>query len=497
MARSHMLTALGSLVGAALVSLATVPAVADMGHPAVHRARQALSRYDIEGDGSTQVIASLGRAIAEMEQPPDRREARFLRAMAAADLVLIAHATGRGSLTARVAEAFGVGEDELTARVASELGKLSVGVYAAAADDAAGALRAMKALGAGEEVDWTRRSGPRSDLLYVAAVRRALEDDAEDGTPELATLAADPCAEDGEDGCSDPLRRFAGADRRAIAAVVRARQARARLGEAARAGDPFPRALEARLAQDERALGEAVLTPAPPLPDDLGLTGAPQDAATPAVDLVLVVREGEVHYGWTPRVRVAEDGEVQVGAAGRPILPETAKLPIPRDFRPAVTAIDALTPKLQQLVEDGRPRLGLGAPPDLPAHVACRVLHSAEDAGLVPVVLLGRATDGTARGVPVQVRDVRKGPEGKPAVRVFVRLGGYTVRTSAGKRDVPRVRDESGSLRFDLQGLDEAAGSRPPPTASLDFMAVAAMGPVLQAAYRVAPAREALQLLIP
>ncbi|MFW6023976.1 MAG: hypothetical protein ACOC9O_04440, partial [Myxococcota bacterium] len=282
----------------------------------------------------------------------------------------------------------------------------------------------------------------------------------------------------------------------AVAALIEGREAVARLRAAGRSGDPFPRALDSRLATDAQALRGAVLTPTPFLPDDAPAVAAPEEGAPAMAHLVLAVRNGELRYGWTPQVRVDDDEQMQLGAPGRPMLPEMRAIALPGDFRPAVRAVKGLSDKLQEVGETDGATVALTASEDLVGHVVARVLHAAMDAGMRPTMLAGRAADGTARGVPIRIRDAREGPAGKPAARVFVRMGGYTVKTSEGSTDVPRVRDDSG-LHFDMDGLMRATGGSRPASASLDFMTVAKMGPILQAAFRIAPDAGELQLIVP
>lgn len=486
-------------LGVIALSWGPVRAAADLGHPAVERARQALSRYDLDGNASTRVIAALGRAIDELDQGADRREARFIRAMAAGDLVLIAHRLGDDDLRRRVAAAMDVPRERLLQQLVEELRELSVGVYGEAASDAADGLEAMDALDAGRSVDWTGISGARSDALFVTEIRRALERD--DPVAVLSSMAVDPCRSDAtdaerEEACSEALERFDGQGRRAVAALKEGGGAIVRLRAAGRTGDPFPRALDSRLSNDAQALQGAVLTPTPRLPEDASAVVAPAEGEPATAHLVLVIHPGQLRYGWTPQVRLGEDGEIQLGAPGRPMLPEMKAIAIPRDFRPAVTPVKGLADELRELGANEGATVAISASEDLMAHVVARVLHSARATGLKPSMLVGRAADGTARGVPIRVRDAREGPEGKPAARVFVRMGGYTVKTRKGSTDVPRIRDDSG-LHFDVDGLVRAAGGSAPASASLDFMTVAKMGPILKAAFHIAPETGELQLLVP
>jgi hypothetical protein len=467
-----------------------------LGHRVVHDARRGLAQYDLTGPGSTRFIASLGEAIGQIEHASDRREARFLRTMAAADLIILAALRDDEGLHDRVARAWGTEPDRLPRAVAGELKRLRVGVYAGAAGDALDALERIGG-GGGSAPSADPEAGLRSQTLFVGAVRRLIAA-GDDPVEALAAMGTDPCAEgEDADGCTPVLLRFAEPGRRAAGVLQAAWRALEALERAGAQGDPFSAALGATLKTARGALAGAVLFPGPRLPDEPATVGAPATAQPLSAHLVILVHPGEVRYGWVPKVRLDGQGDLTLLTPGQPVLPDMARHRIPTDFRPAVQPIDALTAALQKAAPspDGV-RVALAADPGVPAHVVTRVLHSAVRAGLTPTMLVGPDPAGQVRGVPIQMRDTRQGAEGSPEVSVFVRLGGYTVRTRRGKVDVPRVRGEDG-LRFDVDGLGQHVGKEPPASAAVEFMTVAAMGPVLEAVFRVAPAGGAVQLLVP
>lgn len=478
-----------------VVSAAPASASEPAGARAVRRARLALARYDLRGHRTTDVITELGR-LARKLKGPRALEARYLRAMATADLVLIARSEDDTALATRAARAFGVQPKALETRLISELHQLAVGPYAAAAGDMIDAFHAAHALDTGARVDWAKLDGPRTDVLFVAHVRRVLEHEG-DPVAALATMAEDPCAKKGQP-CLEPLPRFDAQGRAAVGALLEARTDLDRLARADEDGDPFPRALRRQLASDASAIGTAVLAPAPIVPKDLHVTAAPGTAREGRAGLLLSVQDGEVRFGWVPRVRLGKDGQPHMVSDGEPVLPDTEAVSIPRSYRPAVQQIRHLTDALRRLSGHGSPTtVAVVATDDVQADVVSRVIDSARAAGLAPTMIAGRGPDGGLRGVDVRVRSAFEGPTGKPDVQVRVRLGGYTVKTAHGSAEVPRVRDARG-LHFDVDGLAHAAGSPHVPSASIDYMSVVAMGPVLQAAFRLAPSDKApLQLLVP
>ncbi|HJL20275.1 MAG TPA: hypothetical protein RMH99_31700, partial [Sandaracinaceae bacterium LLY-WYZ-13_1] len=222
---------------AALLGAAPAAASADgLPAPALREARQALSSYDVNG-GTVEVIGELSSFLSEA-QGADAREARFLRAVAAADLVLIARGQRRDDVPARVAEALGVERDRLVSFLRTELGHLDLGVYAPVARECRWALDALERRE--EDPAFLRDGrGERRDVLFVNAVVDAL------GAPEeirrLAAFGADPCAEDAE--C--PTAAFSATGRRAIEALREAHAALGRLEHIQSTGEPLAASLAA------------------------------------------------------------------------------------------------------------------------------------------------------------------------------------------------------------------------------------------------------------
>jgi hypothetical protein len=486
-----------SVLAVCLVGALVVPAHGQPATPrqAVDAARRGLGTYDLTGSATTRIIAELGKVAPQLPAGTDRREALFLRAMAAADLVIIAARRGDTGLFDRVAAAWGTEATALVPSLIRSLQRLRKGVYAAAAGDAVAALRVAHAMRTGAPAPWQLGAGLRSHALFLGSVRDAVALKPDDALTALAALGTDPCAQPQDPTCTPVVARFDVRGRAAVGTLQAASDALRGLQGARERGDPFARALRAELAADGEALARAVLTPLPRFDEAPSVAEAPETMRPLDADLVLTVHEAEVRYGWAPKVRLAPNGVLELVARGEPVLPEVARVTIPRDFRPAIQPIDALREALAKLAPDGA-RLAVAANDRVLAHVLARVLRSAVAAGLTPVMLVGAAPNGAIVGAPIVLRDARQGVEGSPDASIFVRLGGYTVRTRQGRHDVPRVRDADG-LRFDVAGLTDKIGSVPPRSAAVEFMTAVAAGPVSQAVFRVANAREPVQLVIP
>ena len=452
--------------------------------PSLDSARRGLAQYDLQGDATLDVIRGLGQLL---EHPPGVREAReaaFLRDMAAADLLVLAPTP---AMRSRVGAALGVPSTRVMAWLRADLARAAVGPYVAAARQGLDAL----ALRDSATPDFGAASGPRRDALMLGAIATALQGDHAVGA--LAAMAPDPCATP-DVACPPEYAHFMAPGRRAVAALRDARAAVVRIQQDADRGEPFARAASEGLPALVAALDEAVLQPAPRLPDDSNLANVTDADEAAPFDAVLLVDTRLSRLGYVARASVQADGTVVLEPAEVPLLPETQSFTLPAGYRPVVRAIPALVRELPEASESLRVALGVG--PDVPAHVMSRVFLSARERGITPSVLLARGVHGGIRAMAF--RGVLAN-EHTPTtdLRVHVRLGGYAVVSRSGASvSLPRVHGDDG-LRFDVQGLSELVGQREPQSASLLFMSVVDSGPVLLAAFGLSPASDALTVVMP
>lgn len=483
----HVLT-LGLLV-LTLAVPATTAGAQPLTDAALHRVRMQLAQYDLDGARTTDALRALRRVVRGSQDPVTIREASFLRAAVAADLLILSTRRGDPTLAARVAEAYGVDSTRLVTTLQQDLASVAVGHYAQTARDAGTALRIM----AEETPDWYAVHGTRRDALFVAAARRALEEGG-DPSAALAPLGVDPCSDEAA-LCPDPYVRFEVSARRALRALSELHAALTRLDRAATGGDPFSAALSSGLAADRSATSSVTLRALPILPDELILTHAHTPTSGARPDLAVVVTPTGFRYGWFPRVRVDAEGVPEVLAAGSPVLPETASVSLPvASYRPALRAEPSMVSTLAELAEVRQDAVvAVGAGDGVPAHLLARLLMSLERAELPARHLLARGDTGCAQVVPLEaVRERDRSQQ----VRVLVRLGGYSVNRDGGATaTIPRVRGEEG-LQFDVDGLEAAAGESIR-SAQVRFMSSVEAGPVLWAAFRVAPSGAPLRLVLP
>lgn len=472
---------------AALVLALSLPAPvarADRGAATeLARIRRELVTYEPDG-GTLRALRDLNGIVARTLRGPTQREARYLRAVAATDLLLIARSRRDDGATRAVAAALGLAPDALVGALDRELADLEVGAFAEAARECRWSL-AVLARRSADARTLREGHGARRDVLFVSAVVDALGRD--DEIARLARLGAEPC---GAEPCA--LAAFTAEGRRAASALREASLALARLERVAEGGDPFAASLAGVVAVDGAVLHTAELSLTPALPGWLGARAAGGGEPSRAA-LILVVRGDAIDYAYVPAARL-RGGEVELVSPGEPALPSFASLPLADDGRAALAPLEALIAPLAALREPlgAEARVGIAAEDGVQAWTMSRVIVTMVRAGYAAPDLLARAGSGEARSLPV---DLVMGQEAEADLAVFVRLGGYTLRDGHGARDIPRVRDASG-LRFDVDALARSARPRRGARASLRYMGGVSWGAVLDAAFRLRAAPAPLGLVL-
>jgi hypothetical protein len=126
------------------------------------------------------------------------------------------------------------------------------------------------------------------------------------------------------------------------------------------------------------------------------------------------------------------------------------------------------------------------------------LLLTAVRSGIDAPYLLARDAEGIARAIPAEVAWGPSSTELRRDVAVRVRLGGFTfVVAGVGATDIPRVLDAEQRLRFDAPALARSAETARYDTASVSFMSAVQAGPVLAAAFGVAPRTRPITLILP
>ena len=101
--------------------------------PSLAGARAALAAYDLEGPATLNALADLGPIAARGGAPAV--EARYLRAIAGADLYTLSIVLPDDALGARLADALGVPASDVSAHLRSELSATGRGPYRRSAVD--------------------------------------------------------------------------------------------------------------------------------------------------------------------------------------------------------------------------------------------------------------------------------------------------------------------------------------------------------------------------
>jgi hypothetical protein len=336
-------------------------------------ARDRLREY--EPDTALAVLASLSKFLGgpfDRRATQDRDEARFLRAMTAADLILLSGRPGFGQLDGRVAVALGVPAEALREHLEQELQALAFGRFRPVVEDARAALASR--MGAADESG----GGPRVDLHRLMSVAAALR--AGDPIDALARLTHDPC----EPGpCDESLHILSAGSRRALSAYQAGLKAAARLDLAADYGDPFTRAAEQEIEMLGAEIATARLHLRPRPEAGLGALDGKRDA-----DLFVTV---------TARGFVVQSAVVYGLRAGavRAVSPDGCGRRVEIPFTSASgKRISPVTELARSLPRGCGETVAVAAEDDVEAHLVLRALESVRSAGLRFVGLAGVDADG-------------------------------------------------------------------------------------------------------
>ncbi|MEM9073367.1 MAG: hypothetical protein AAGE52_32985 [Myxococcota bacterium] len=421
-----------SLALACLLLVIASPSSAQLEHPAVRDARMRLVPY---GPTTLDALADLGRVIEEGRRY-DQMDARYLRAVAATDLLVLGR-MGTGASSADLAAALGVGRDELLTFLRSELQELAVGPYEAESVDALHAVELLQ----GEAPAWTEASTRRAVLGVLSQVAGS-----EFSVSDLAGFGEDPCARNA--ACGEPWSYFDEAGRRAIDALQHATGTLRSLAARAEAGlDPLAIALAERIPALEERLATIELRPAPNWQRALRTPTVVSGSGDPCAADVVVLHVDPHKLRLVPRPRVRlENGEPVLVAPPQ-------EHPLPLERRAFITPMSTVT---EWLTELGHASIALSVDPETPSLTLWQVIASVEAARTRLDQIAVVDDEGRLRTRRVRVED--EAPAGE--AQVYVRLGGYSVRTHAGRSVVlPRTMSNDGWVH-DQQGLRQAVGRR-------------------------------------
>ena len=416
-----------------LLALSHAPlAFAQLELASVRRARQQLTPYRA---ATVDVIADLSAQLPAATRRGDLLDIRYLRAVAAADLVLLDY-LGHGPVEREaIAEAMGEHPADLIEIIHQELADVASGPYL---DECTDAMRAMETMEGGDP-QWPADS-PRRDIFQILEWSERAR--AADPVRSLAEVGEDPCTR-GE--CGEPYRSFDESGRRAIRAVEQAVRTLAQIRERAENDqNPLAHALGAVVDSIRDRFDSIELRPRPAWSTVIGQPTVVANArGTARVRHVLHVDPDAVHWIEVPFVRFEDGRPSRVG--GR----ETVAMP--SDRRAFITAIPEIVEFMRERDVSGT--IALSANPQIEAMVLWQVLASAERADMAVDTLAVVDEQGALHTRRFRTQESFDHQNAE----VFVRLGGYSVRMGARRVTVPRQMVDGG-WEHDRQTLRSTVG---------------------------------------
>lgn len=469
---------------------AALPASSQPATPdALQEARKSLEHYDLDGTATFDELKALGQLAATDAEPARQLEARYLRAGAAADLIVISAKLDRPELRGSLASALGYEPDKLVASVRAELEAAASGHYAAPARHALAMIDHV--------MNGAAFNPPQSVLRDFNMIESAAKA-AQGGSPNagLAALADDPCAKrDGSKVAAQcALASFDGSSRRSLAALTNASGANTSLQKAAREGDPLADALSARATQYASSLEGVSVCALPEL--------STEQAAPFALPASLRRVEGSSTL--TVRITPAEIRSMIAPCLGlradRTSKPDEvalswSKLILPTTYRPYIAPLAGLNEMLTaQLEGTGLTRLVVMTDDSVQAHVLARALVSLpEHSDTADVSLLTRNVKGELQARPIEIA---RSDASSPNLRVRVRLGGYSLYVGSQFEDIPRVKTDTG-FAFDRAALAQRLAAQHGGPVQISFMPEVTSQEVMAALSTTPESSQRVQLMIP
>ena len=484
----------GSLLSSSLLHAQAATPAREPSSETASAALRALVPYDLDGERTIQALSMMRAEARTLASGKRREELTFMRAVALSDLWVIARATGRDALEAKVAQSLGVERSAVPGALDSELAAVDHGVVRDVVGDARQAVRMTE--GAASAPADAKGFGSRTQALVLGRVVKAVEKsaDARENAGRLSELADDPCPQ--VNTCGPLYKNFDKVGRRAVNALVLASKAVKTLDRNGQ--DPFVMAMASAFETQGRALTTITLQPNVLLPKAQSRVTATQGAAGEVPDVLVLVSEGRVEYAFMPRVRVNDEGEVTLDESDKPTFPMMSEVKIEGTYPPFVRPIEGVVTALAELQKRfPSARLAVGATPDIKGHLVARTLLSAQSAGFTRLAMVGANPEGELRTVGLELVGALHASEvGPRELSVVVRLGGFSVKRQGPTVTIPRVKNENGFV-FDFASLLESTRPGNAKSAKLTFMSDVAAATLTEAAFMVAPTNQKLTVVLP
>jgi hypothetical protein len=454
----------------------------------LQEARKGLERYDLEGNTTFALLQKLGQLAKSETEPGRALEARYLRAGAAADLIVLAAKLERPALLESLATALGCEPSKLVATVRAELEAATFGHYEAPARHALAMIDHVV-----NKAPFAAVQSVLRDFSTVEAAAKAAR--SSDPNAALAALADDPCAKrDGSKIAAQcTLVSFDASSRRSLAALTNASGADRNLQKAAREGDPLAHALAPLATQHASVLDNVSVCALPELSAEGGTPFAlPASLRRVPGSSTLTVRitQSEVRAMLAPCLGLRSE------RSGKPdeVALTWSKLLLPATYRPYVAPITGLNEMLTSQIDGtGLTRLVVLADDSVQAHVLARALVSLPArSDTADVSLLTRNAKGELQARPIEIA---RGDASSPNLRVRVRLGGYSLYVGSHFEDIPRVKTDNG-FSFDRAALAQRLAAQQGSQVQISFMSEVTSQEVMAALSTTNTSRP-VQLMIP
>lgn len=464
--------------------------------PGLLAIRASLEQYRIEGEdgGTLAVLAQLTQAVGDKELDAKAKlEARFLRAAAGTDILVLARGRGDAALEQALASALQTTQP-LPALLDAELASCATGVYKSSALQMRGTLALLAASNSPTRALIDGASGSQRDLLFVRAAVNALDGKSDQAAlAALAPLASDPCD---AKACPAPYDRFAPSARAGIAAFADAGAALQRLRAGAASGDPLALAAQADLPALEHGLRDRSLLPPVALTDAPGWTRADGSPLTSTPELLLLVNAQGVRYAFASRVRLNDQGELESFTRQEPSWPQLADAPWGRTLHPWIEPLPDLVALVQKLQKDGPVPAIVRAENGTSTQLLGDVLYAWKRSGVKADLWLTAAGANAARAQLIQLWTETETDHVAP-LSARVRLGGYSLTQNAGTTlDIPRVKTDAG-WRFDTDTLDKQVSGQKIAAARVSSMSDVSADDLVTAVLHLAPACEVIAITMP
>lgn len=464
----------------------------------LQRVRLSVAKYDLADGGIMQVLGEMAEALRQSDNSESvQREMQFLHGAVSADMLFLSAYRNDDGLRAQLIENWSSDAARIKADIVTSL-QTCQGIYR---EPAQRIIRRLAIIADDGSLNWeslANASGSWRDIALLRVAAKAVTDGETNAV--LRRFGKDPCA-DIKGGCNPLFMTYDGESRATMAGLLGLGQAHTRLSLAEQQGDPLSAALTEEIEADYASVATVSLRLVPMVRSGARAETKEARPNRVPVDLLVHLSAEYLEFGYVPRVRLNDKGELESVVDREPALPRMARVDYPKSFRPFMRPISEFVDALQDRGEIAQDvSVGVSAEPGLESHILGRVFLSLRRVGFDQAAVIGRGQEGLAFGIPLRVLAGEEADQmqPKPDIEVRVRLGGYSLKLPNGLvNDIPRVRYDDKGYRFDTETLYRQVRNRKIRSAAVSFMGTVAVENLMAAMWRVAPEQSALNLVMP